>query len=390
MSNTTIKTFISLLQQSIDNNTLVKAQVSKYRGKVKDLEKLMISLVELKDGMKMSIKYRFTTKDMVKNFTIEEGLALIEESLVYEFGNGNIYTITGDYQMLKNKKGHRRIVQHAPSNSELPSRQHDKKKKRVVESAQNYLYHLGITTKDGKVKANKNDKYRQINKFIEIVEAVYKTSDAYLKERLKVVDMGSGKSYLTFALYDYFVNNQKIPTKITGIEQRTELVDFSNQLAEDCGFKKLEFEQGTIQEANTRGADILVALHACDTATDDALFQALKNKIEVIIVAPCCQHYVRKVMDAPEHMQPIVKNGIHKERLAVTLTDNLRALTLEAFGYKTKVIEFIDAEHTDKNVMITAVLDKKATFNERKLEEINKVKMNFGIPDYYLDNLLFE
>ncbi len=385
-----IDKFIDCFKISLEKNTFVKAQLSKYRGREQGLEKILINLVQLKDGLKLSFKYRFATKDLVKNFSIEEGLGLIREALEHNFKAGNVYTTQADYQLVRNKKGHRRVIEHLPSNTSLPSLNHDKQKQRTISQKQSFLFHLGITTKEGKVKSDKNDKFRQINKFIEIVEAVYKKSDAYLKQQLKIVDMGSGKSYLTFALYDYFVNQQNIQTKITGVEQRKELVDFSNELAEQCGFKKLGFVEGSIQEARVQGADIVVALHACDTATDDALFKALESKVEIIIVAPCCQHYVRKIMETPETLQAITKNGIHKERLAVTLTDSLRALTLEAFGYKTKVMEFIDAEHTAKNVMITAVLDKNAKFNEKRLQEIHELKIAFGIKDYYLDTLLFE
>ncbi len=382
--------FFKYLEKSIEQDNLVKITLSHYKGRTPDMEKILVYLVEIRGEKMLSFVYRFTTQDHTKNFPIKEGIQLLHENLHRDFKTVYLNTTDKDYQLTWSNRNKRwKMHFHKPSSTEKPKRTHDREKNRVVKSEQSYLYHLGITTTEGKVKKDKNDKYKQINKFIEIIDAVFKTSDAYLKPDIKVVDMGSGKSYLTFALYDYLVNKSKTPAKVVGVEQRQELVDFSNELAEKCGFKRLKFEQGTIKDANTRSADMVVALHACDTATDDAIFQALKNEVEIIILAPCCQHYVRKNIRVPEQHKALFKNGIHKEQMSVLLTDALRGLTLESFGYKTKIFEFISPEHTAKNVMISAVRNKNMGFNQDRLMEINQTKMEFGVPDYYLDTLVF-
>jgi len=382
--------FFQIFEKSILKNYFVKATVGKYKGQEKDLQKIYIRLVEIGEESMLSFNYKFTTKDYVKNFSIKDGLSIIRESMGKDFLSAHLYTLKNDHQLVTNRRRQFKMFTSLPTNDQIQSKVHNKVKNRMIGEEQSYLHHLGITTKEGKVKSDKNDKFRQINKFIEIIDGVFKSSDAFLKNDLKVVDMGSGKSYLTFALYDYFTNNIKTSTKVVGFEQRTELIDFSNNLAQECHFNRLYFNEGSIKDANINGADMLVALHACDTATDDALFQAIKEKVGVIIVSPCCQHYVRQIMNEPDVMKSITKNGILKERLSVMLTDTFRALTLEAFGYKTKVFEFISSEHTDKNIMISAVLNSNAKFNPKKMEEINQLKVEFGIKDYYLDNLLFE
>lgn len=384
------KQFFSQLQNSVKKDTFVKMSLGKYRGRDENLQRILVHLIYLKETPHFSFTYRFTTKDITKNFTIKEGSEIIKEIAGREFLVSNLYTIEYDFQLITNKRKQHKMFTKPSSNPDKPRRTHDRQKKRPIEAKNDWLYHLGITTKEGKVKSDKQAKFRQINKFVEIVDSVFKQSDTYLRQQLKVVDMGSGKSYLTFALYDYFHNKLKMQTKVVGIEQREGLVEFSNDLAQKSNFHKLQFEASSIAEAKLNGVQVMVALHACDTATDDALMKAIENEVEVIMVAPCCQHYVRKKMEEPEVIKSITKNGIHKEHLAVLLTDSLRALTLEAFGYKTKVFEFIDQEHTAKNIMITAVLQKRGTFDYKKLEEIAALTAQFGIDDYYLDTLVFE
>lgn len=384
------KEYLAQVEKSIIEDTFVKAGLGKYRGREKGLQKIIFRLVEISNERMLSLTYRFETKDFTKNFSIKEGIAVMKDNLGKDFMSAFLHSIHNDFDLISNRRGQFKIQYNKPSYTKIPPRTHDKQKVRVVESQNDFLYHLGICTKEGKVKADKQGKYRQINKFIEIFEAQFKNTDAYLKDDIKIVDMGSGKSYLTFALYDYIVNKTKTPCKIVGIEQRKELVDFSNELAEKCGFKRLVFEHSPIQEANLNGADIMVALHACDTATDDAILNALESKVELMILAPCCQHYVRGKINPPDELGPIFKNGIHKEQLSVLLTDTLRSLTLEAFAYNTKVFEFISSEHTAKNIMITACLNKNLKFNHKKINEINSIKSQFGIPDYYLDEQVFE
>ena len=189
-------------------------------------------------------------------------------------------------------------------------------------------------------------------------------------------------------MYDHFKNNLNKKVKVRGIEQRQELTDLSNGIAKKCGFNQnngLEFLTGSIEETDLSNTDIAVALHACDTATDDAIKKAVRAKAEIIVLAPCCQKYVRKKIIVPDRLKGIFGHGIHEERLAVMLTDGLRAMTLENSGYDIKVFEFISSEHTARNTMITAVKnDSKVRGNLNNTESIKK---EFGIDDFYLDKI---
>ncbi len=200
--------------------------------------------------------------------------------------------------------------------------------------------------------------------------------------------MGSGKGYLTFALYDFLKNSLNLQTQITGIEFREELVEKSNTLAKKAGFNNLKFKQGSIEQSEIGQIDVLIALHACDTATDEAIYKGIKSDASLIIVAPCCQKQIRKQFDVQNEMASIVKHGILKEQQAVIITDGIRALILEAFGYKTKVFEFISTEHTPKNTMIVGTKHNNKINKVEILEKVNAIKKLFGIEYHHLEKLL--
>ena len=222
----------------------------------------------------------------------------------------------------------------------VPIAPHDKVKNRPVAAKNNvYLHELGVTSTEGVVKSDKQDKYRQINKYIEIIDGIIK--NITLPANFKVVDMGSGKGYLTFALYDYLINTLKLTPEITGIELRPEIVDKCNKIASMAGFQKLTFLTGSIDTTPLNGVDILIALHACDTATDQAIYRGIKENAKVIICAPCCHKQLRKQMHPLNDLKEISGFGILEERQAEILTDTIRAMILKANGYSTKVFEFI-------------------------------------------------
>jgi len=205
---------------------------------------------------------------------------------------------------------------------------------------------------------------------------------------INIIDMGSGKGYLTFALYDYLVNNQKINISLRGIEQRENLVALCNALAEKSKFNNLKFESGQIKTVKIQEIDVLIALHACDTATDDAIFRGIQNEASIIIVAPCCQKQLRNQIKPTNALKSILKYGILKERQSELLTDGLRAMILEAYGYKTNVFEFIQTEHTPKNIMIVGVKKQTNDTNKEKiLDQIKQIKSLYNIEYHYLERL---
>ncbi|MCF6364977.1 MAG: SAM-dependent methyltransferase [Bacteroidales bacterium] len=379
--------FQEKLEFTFDNQEFVKLILSKKRNKNSDLKKVTIKLSKIKEDLKLSFNYTHNTNDKTKNFEIEEGISKIQELLDTEFYNADLFTTKETIQLFTNKKNNSKIKTTEPTFTTIPNLSHDKiKKKRILLENNLYLQELGITTKNFKIKKDMHDKYRQINKYLEIIESLLDSLKE--KKELKIVDMGSGKGYLTFALYDFLKNSLNLQPKISGVEFREELVKKSNQLADKAGFKNLNFKQGTIKQTEIGKIDILIALHACDTATDEAIYKGIKSNADLIIVAPCCQKQIRKQFNVQNEMASIVKHGILKEQQAVIITDGLRALILEAFGYKAKVFEFISTEHTPKNTMVVGTKHNNKIHKNEILEKINAIKDLFGIEYHHLEKLL--
>jgi len=328
---------------------------------------------------------RYETKDQVKNYKIEEALAIISLWLGETILHAQLMTITGDHVLVFNKRRKARLLNSKPTFTTLPPLTHDHQKAREIESAENvYLQALGISSSNGHVLKEGQRKYKQINKYIEILNNFIK--DTFHKKEIKVLDVGSGKGYLTFALYDFLKNNLGKTPQIAGIELRQHLVDFTNDLAKKCGFTNLGFFAKDINDYEVSDLDILIALHACDIATDIAIAKGIQSNAALIVVAPCCHKQIRKEMKAQATWNPILKHGILEERQAELITDGIRALLMEAHGYKTKVFEFISTEHTAKNLMIVG--QKTDVLNKEALEQIASIKKTFGIDSHYLETLL--
>ncbi|MES2850334.1 MAG: SAM-dependent methyltransferase, partial [Bacteroidota bacterium] len=322
-----------------------------------------------------------------KNFDTAEAVAVIDKLLKEDFFNADLFTTTNDFQLLQ-QNDKVKINTKSASHTNIKTQQHDKQKQRIIKATNNiYLHKLGITTNDGVVKKEMQDKYKQINRYTEIIDGIIK--ELQFNGVINVVDMGSGKGYLTFALYDYLTNTLQQKANITGIEMRPDLVTICNQIAATASFTDLHFEKGTIADAKLSSPNILIALHACDTATDDAIYKGIDANAKVIIVAPCCHKQIRRQVNPDNVLSAITKHGILLERQAEMVTDTIRALLLEANGYKTKVFEFINTEHTPKNVMIVGVknenpIDKR----EENLEKVKELKAMFNIEQHYLEKLL--
>ena len=228
-----------------------------------------------------------------------------------------------------------------------------------------FLIELGVQSEDGKIIHSKYDKYKQINRFLEFIEDVL---PALPKDReVQIVDFGCGKSYLTFAIYYYLHELIGLDVAITGLDLKEDVIAHCNELSVKYGYEKLKFIRGDIAEyEGLTQADMVVTLHACDTATDYALEKAVKWHSKVILSVPCCQHEINKQIDC-EQMQSLLQYGIIKERMSALITDAMRANLLKAEGYDTDLLEFIDMEHTPKNILIRAV--KRDKFDEAKKEE---------------------
>lgn len=381
--------FLEQLKSGIKRNTFIRLKFGKYKGGDPEFETSVVTRIKTKEGERLSFNFKYRTKDIVKNYEFEKGIKLTDEILGKDFFSATLFTSEKDYTIDYSKK--RIPILHAkkPSLQQAEIKQHNIEKSRFINSSAAYLNLLGITSREGNVKADKYDKFRQLDKFIEILDSLVRSASVAAKDKVKIIDMGSGKSYLSFAMYDYFANSLKKHTDVLGIEQREDLVKVSNDAARKCGYDGLKFVKREIDKFKFEKTDIAVALHACDIATDDAIKSAVDADAEIIILAPCCQKYLRKQMRIPDELKGIFKYGIHEERLAVMLTDGLRAMMLEYFGYSAKVFEFISTEHTARNTMITAVKKSKLDIKSIvKKQEIEAIKSKFGISNFYLDKIM--
>ena len=389
---TSIISFISSLSESILDNTFIKISLGNYKGSEVGLKNIYVKKVLIKRVENLSFTYRYKTRDIVKNFMVDEGLKLIQEALENGFNIATLFTTEFDLisEQLNNQKITIRKTNPTSKNIDV-SLNHDHTKKRLIESrGKGYLHELKITDAEGNVYKNAQDKYKQINHYVEILSSLIKEIPA--ENLKKVVDMGSGKGYLTFALYDYLTNVLKLETAVTGVEFRPDMVELGNNIAQKTGFKNLNFTEGTIENYDSTDTNILIALHACDTATDDAIYKGITAQADLIVVAPCCHKQIRREMEknkASNELDFLTKYGIFLERQAEMVTDGIRAMILEYFGYKTKVFQFISDAHTPKNVLVVGI---KGKINPKKqveiLEKLKATKAYFGIGFHHLEGLV--
>lgn len=380
--------FIEKLQSAIDNKELVKLSLTAKKDKASDLKKIIITAVELKKGYCLNFVYRHNTKDITKNYDIVEGIDLISKAIDADFNNAELLATNNSINLYTLPTGKIQLKSATATVQSPTTFTHDRIKDKLIDLKDNiYLRELGITNAGFELRRVMSDKYRQINKYIELLAP--NLNELALPENFHVVDMGSGKGYLTFALYDYLTNNLKHAVNMTGVEFREDLVNTCNAIAEKANFGQLKFEKGTIADTTLEKIDILIALHACDTATDDAIYRGIQSDASLIVCAPCCHKQIRKAMNVTNELGNITKFGILKERQAEIITDTLRAMIMEAHGYKTNVFEFISLEHTPKNVMIVGKKTTKVNPDKQQiLDNIAAIKKVYGIGKHYLETLL--
>lgn len=389
---TPLSEFLELIKVAIADRQLVKISLGNYVGSDAELKNVYVKMVEIKGVNKLSFNYRYKTRDIFKNVSDTDGLAIITDFLHENFKISTLFTTQEEVIIERDLKNSFRIRRMKLPQKKEVDFAHDKQKKRLILAKGNvYLHELGLTDSEGVVFKNAQDKYKQINQYIEILSSLIKELPAGTIRN--VVDMGSGKGYLTFALYDYLLQQQQ-QAKIVGVEFRKDLVDLCNNIAEKSGFDGLSFIEGTIQHYQEKDINLLIALHACDTATDDAIYKGIINNAELIVVAPCCHKQIRREMEkgkAKNDLDFLTKHGIFLERQAEMVTDGLRALILEYFGYKTKVFEFVSGVHTPKNVLVVGIKANQKLEETSKaaiLEKIRATKHYFGIRYHHLEKLL--
>lgn len=387
-----VNTFIESLQQAVSQQQFIKLSLGNYKGSEPLLKQLLVKPILIKNNLVLSFVYRYQTKDITKNYRVAEAIDLLADFLNHGFNVGTLFTTTNEVIIEKQKNKEFKIRTKTLESAAAVNLLHDKQKQRLILGKDNvYLKALGLTDDNGLVFKNAQDKYKQINQYIEILSSLIKELPANAIKN--VVDMGSGKGYLTFALYDYLLNNHT-ETNVVGVEFRKDMVDLCNGIAAKANFGDLSFVEGTIESYNADNIDLLIALHACDTATDDAIFKGIKANADLIVVAPCCHKQIRREIEKNKVKNDLIfltKHGIFLERQAEMATDGLRALILEYFGYKTKVLEFISDMHTPKNVLVVGIKSKDKDVKNKAeiLQKIKDTKAYFGIGYHHLERLLF-
>ena len=381
-----LDTFWKTVERAVRNNRLVKLTLSKPRHKDPATPRnLYARPVDIGGETMLQVTHRFADREEARNFSPEDGVEYLREHLATVYYNGDLFTLDEQLSLMQSRKGNARL-RGEPARHEEADTAHNREKHRDIPADRPYLHMLGITTADGRVTGAGRRKYKQINKFVEIVDGLLRQHP--LPAGAHVVDMGSGSGYLTFALYDHLANASGMDVRVTGVELRPQLVEKCREIAAASQFTGLHFVEGYIDSYHPERLDLLIALHACDTATDDALYQGIAAGAEIMIVAPCCQKQLRRDMEVPEDLKPLLDNGILLERQAAMLTDGLRALYLQERGYSTKLFEFIPLEHTAKNVMITAVRQEGKGGGARVRGQLEMLKERFGVRRHYLEELL--
>lgn len=335
--------------------------------------KVRVRPVMLKGGMFFQAEELTEKQAFHRNLTREEGVSYLLGLMESGFKQAEVESSRGQARVLVGKKGTVtiKVKKNQQKMVAAPNvASHNRQKRYILEEGKPvaFLEDLGVMTADGKVVRSRYDKFRQINRFLEFIEDILPRLD---KSRENVIiDFGCGKSYLTFAMYYYLHELKGYEVRIIGLDLKQDVIDHCNRLSVAYGFDKLKFYHGDIASYDgVDHVDMVVTLHACDTATDYALEKAVKWDASVILSVPCCQHELNKQMDN-ELLRPVLQYGLIKERMAALYTDALRAEILENRGYRTQILEFIDMEHTPKNILIRAVKQGGPKDNRKEIEDI--------------------
>lgn len=326
---------------------------------------------------------KFTdTQVFHENLDYEEAVDILVNMIMNEYRNINLFTLDADYQILVSKKGNIKVLQKEPT-KQLKNEEHNKQKQYIINENEpcDFLTILGVMNEDGQVYKKKYDKFKQINKFLEIVDD--SLAGKNIPDDFMIIDFGCGKAYLTFALYYYFYVIKKVKVKITGLDLKEEVIEFCNETAKKLNYENLKFTYGDIRNFEYKNkVDMIVTLHACDTATDAALVKAITWNCDIILSVPCCQHeFFNKIKN--DNLNPMLKHGLIKERISSLVTDSLRSLFLETKGYKVQLMEFISMEHTPKNILIRAVKTNK---NTKSAEiEYQEFKKFWNLSDLFIE-----
>ena len=356
-----MKQMTALFEDIFREEKLIKMIFGGKRKKSQECQKAAIRPVRISGQLVYQVEYTFEKKVTHENLNAEDAVKKSLDLITEDFKQINIFLEGEDIQVLASKPASPKVSRKGGTKKQ-GSLEHNQKKNYIIPDGQpvDFLVRLGVMDKDGRVFKKHYGKFRQINRYLEIVEDVFPYLPEYADGRpLKIIDFGCGKAYLTFAIYYYLKVLKQRNVEIIGLDLKTDVIDFCSKVAHDLKYHELKFLMGDIADYTSDHADMVVTLHACDTATDYALINAVSWNTKVILSVPCCQHELFSQIKSDVH-QPMLKHGILKDRLTEYLTDGLRGLKLEACGYDVAMIEFTSLEHTARNIMIKAVKNDAA------------------------------
>ena len=357
---------------------IVKIVISNKVNKDVTYNKINITLKEKNNNEYYQIE-KFTDKQVFhENIDKSQLESKLIESIENKYKQVSAWSETTTFDLKISKKGKIHLSKRKSDNVKMVNKSHNKEKNYILKEGMiiEPLIDLGVFTKEGKVVKSKYDKYKQINRFVEIIDDEIKKNDY---KELTILDFGCGKSYLTFVLYYYFVKIKNIKVKMIGLDLKKDVIKKCNDIAKSYNYENLHFELGDINgfKYNNK-VDMVITLHACDTATDYALYNAIKWNSKMIFSVPCCQHEFNKDMKS-EDLSILTRYGIIQERVAALMTDAVRGNLLESVGYKTQLLEFIDIAHSPKNILIRASKGKVSKEKrEKAIEEVNNLIKEFN------------
>lgn len=372
--------------ENIEIKSIIKGTISNPRNNSKYI-KGYIRPVEIKENSMMQIELFTKTQSFAHNYNYDEFSEIINTIMLDSFFQLNIITNEYNYSFKYTKKNH--LLSNKIKNKEIKTLlnvSHNKQKKYILNDGNIIppLVDLGVMTQDGKIVPSYYDKYRQINRFLEIIDDTIKD---FKEQELNIIDFGCGKSYLTFIVYYYLVNIKKIKTNIIGLDLKADVIKKCNEIAKNYGYNSLNFEIGDISLYKPHfRVDLIITLHACDVATDYAMYHAIKLHSKYLLSVPCCQHEINNQIKKSSSF--LASYGIVKERMSALLTDTIRAKLLEYSGYNVDILEFVDFDASPKNLLVRAKYTGNS--NAKALDEVNQILDEFKIVVQTLYKLLFK
>ena len=400
--------FVARLQQALDDGSFVRLVLGRPQGgDDPTLDKLLARRVVLRGQDHLSLVWRHRSKDITKNLPLAEAVALVAGLLGAPFHHAHLVTRGHDIQLATGKKGAWGLrigkLDAAPGagaaapTADTPSTAegaaHDRARRYALTLDTPFLAELGVTDAQHRLIPAMARKWRQINKFAEVLDHAIAQSPLAARDPaqpVRVLDFGAGKGYLTFAVHQRLQAAGRVPD-VTGVELREDLTTLCNQAVARLGLAGLRFATGDVRDFQAEASDLMIALHACDTATDVAMHFGVRSGAAIILCSPCCHKQLRPQLRSPAILQPMLRHGIHMTEQAEMLTDTLRALLLQAEGYDTQVFEFISPEHTGKNKMVLAIRRAQplpAAQRAALRAQVAELKAFYGVREQALETLL--